>query len=190
MMDDLSQLLFVISNVLLIPVVIGLLILAAWSLMNLGGVVFEAVQRRRRRPSFSNLIQRLKSEPDCRIALDDVPREICFVREALRFPIKSHEKMIDDFQLDCEHAISRLQIGVRLGPVLGLVGTLIPLGPALLALSSGNIELLSQQLIVAFATTVLGLTVGGITYTIATVRRTWYNRDLSDISYLYVRMTK
>jgi len=53
---------------------------------------------------------------------------------------------------------------------LGLVGTLLPLGPGLMALNDGNLGMLSSQLVVAFSTTVVGLLIGGISYAIAMAR--------------------
>lgn len=76
------------------------------------------------------------------------------------------------------------RILARIGPMLGLMGTLIPLGPAMIALSQGNIQELATNLITAFATTVLGLIVGGVGYTLFIVRKRWYLEDLSDVGYL------
>jgi biopolymer transport protein ExbB/TolQ len=66
--------------------------------------------------------------------------------------------------------VNRMRVSVRLGPLLGLVGTLIPLGPGLMALNEGDIGRLSSQLVVAFSTTVVGLLIGGISYALALVR--------------------
>jgi biopolymer transport protein ExbB/TolQ len=66
--------------------------------------------------------------------------------------------------------VNRMRVPVRLGPLLGLVGTLIPLGPGLMALNEGDLGQLSSQLVVAFSTTVVGLLIGGISYAIAMAR--------------------
>ena len=66
--------------------------------------------------------------------------------------------------------VNRMRVPVRLGPLLGLVGTLIPLGPGLMALNDGDLGQLSSQLVVAFSTTVVGLLIGGISYAIAMAR--------------------
>ena len=68
--------------------------------------------------------------------------------------------------------------------MLGLMGTLIPMGPALLALSQGDVMTLANNLIIAFGTTVLGLLIGGIAYMMTEVRNRWYDGDLSDIAYI------
>jgi len=66
--------------------------------------------------------------------------------------------------------VNRVRVYVRLGPCLGLVGTLLPLGPGLMALNEGDLGRLSSQLVVAFSTTVVGLLIGGISYVIAVAR--------------------
>ncbi len=73
---------------------------------------------------------------------------------------------------------------VKLGPMFGLMGTLIPLGPALMGLSTGNIQQLVTNMVVAFSTTVLGLLTGGIAYAILIVKKRWYTQDLSDMEYV------
>lgn len=73
---------------------------------------------------------------------------------------------------------SKTDVLVRLGPIFGLLGTLIPLGPGLAALGSGNIEVLAQSLTIAFDTTVIGLTVGSMAYIVSKFRKQWYEKDL------------
>ncbi len=69
----------------------------------------------------------------------------------------------------------------RNGLILGLMGTLIPLGPGLAALSSGNIEQLATAMTVAFDTTVLGLLIGLFGYIFGRIRRRWYEVTLLEI---------
>lgn len=72
--------------------------------------------------------------------------------------------------------------------MLGLMGTLIPLGPALMGLASGNVAEMARNLVVAFTATVVGLLVSGATYGIGLARRTWYARDVSDLEFLSQRL--
>jgi len=77
------------------------------------------------------------------------------------------------------HATRRLEITdllTRSGPILGLMGTLIPLGPGLTALGNGNIDILATALTVAFDTTVVGLLIGLVAYSMGRVRRRWYEQ--------------
>ena len=75
--------------------------------------------------------------------------------------------------------IERADFITRLAPMLGLMGTLIPLGPGLAALGDGDVKILSTAMSVAFDTTVLGLLCGMIGFVIARVRRRWYDKALS-----------
>jgi biopolymer transport protein ExbB/TolQ len=65
--------------------------------------------------------------------------------------------------------------------MLGLMGTLIPLGPGIAALSRGEFEILARAVSVAFDTTVIGLAVGIVGFIIGRLRRRWYDRVLSEI---------
>lgn len=71
------------------------------------------------------------------------------------------------FEADLGREVDGVRVLVRLGPALGLAGTLIPLGPGLAALGDGDLDRLSTQLILAFSTTVVGLAIGGVGYVLA-----------------------
>ena len=75
--------------------------------------------------------------------------------------------------------IERADFITRLAPMLGLMGTLIPLGPGLAALGDGDVKILSTAMSVAFNTTVLGLLCGMVGFVIARLRRRWYDKALS-----------
>jgi hypothetical protein len=72
-------------------------------------------------------------------------------------------------------AIDRADLLARVGPMLGLMGTLIPLGPGLAALANGQLDLLAQAVTVAFNTTVLGLLIGIVGFMVGRLRRRWYD---------------
>lgn len=75
--------------------------------------------------------------------------------------------------------IERADILTRISPMLGLMATLISLGPGLMALSSGNLNLLAEAMLTAFDATVLGLAAGAAGFVIARLRRRWYDEALS-----------
>ncbi|MEF8834203.1 MAG: MotA/TolQ/ExbB proton channel family protein [Halofilum sp. (in: g-proteobacteria)] len=77
--------------------------------------------------------------------------------------------------------IERADVLARVAPMLGLMGTLIPLGPGIAALSRGEFEILARAVSVAFDTTVIGLAVGIVGFIIGRLRRRWYDRVLSEI---------
>src|SRR5690606_15360765 len=77
--------------------------------------------------------------------------------------------------------IDRADFIARLGPMLGLMGTLIPLGPGLAALGRGELDLLAQAVTVAFNTTVLGLLAGIIGFVLGRLRRRWYDAAMDEL---------
>ena len=106
------------------------------------------------------------------------------VDSAAHEPAKNVQKRFHD------HATKRLEIIdllARSGPILGLMGTLIPLGPGLTALGTGNIDILATALTVAFDTTVVGLLIGLLAYAMGRVRRRWYEQAWQSITTLEVR---
>ncbi len=62
----------------------------------------------------------------------------------------------------------------RISPMFGLMGTLIPLGPGLIALGQGDTKTLSESLLIAFDTTVAGLISGAVAFIISAIRKRWY----------------
>lgn len=67
----------------------------------------------------------------------------------------------------------------RIGPMFGLLGTLIPLGPGIIALGQGDTYTLSTSLLTAFDTTVAGLISAAVAFMISAIRRSWYSNYMS-----------
>lgn len=84
-----------------------------------------------------------------------------------------------DLERRARRRIDRTDFYARLGPIFGLMGTLIPLGPGLAALGDGDVKILSTAIQVAFDTTVLGLLVGAAGFVFGRLRRCWYDALLS-----------
>jgi biopolymer transport protein ExbB/TolQ len=93
-------------------------------------------------------------------------------------------KALADFDLDAQKRLGRTRMLVRAGPALGLMGTLIPLSPALTGLANGNTSALSHDLRVAFSVTVVGLLIGAVAFALSLTRDRLYSQDLSDLQYL------
>jgi biopolymer transport protein ExbB/TolQ len=62
----------------------------------------------------------------------------------------------------------------RIAPMLGLLGTLIPLGPGIMALGEANTQVLSESLLTAFDTTSLGLMIAAVALVVSHIRKRWY----------------
>jgi biopolymer transport protein ExbB/TolQ len=189
---------FMVSNSLLYPVIIILLGLVAWSLVSLGQFVSEYAARSRdikklragcrdaksymQKGENKKAVEALKTSGS-----NDFLRQ--FINELVesltesKFAVEA-EKLLQDYELKITEELEKARLVVKLGPMFGLMGTLIPLGPALMGLSAGNIQQLVTNLVVAFSTTVLGLLSGGIAYAILLVKKRWYTQDLSDMEYV------
>jgi biopolymer transport protein ExbB/TolQ len=76
---------------------------------------------------------------------------------------------------------------VKIGPSLGLLGTLIPMGSSLAALAGGNLQAMAGQMVVAFTTTIIGLATGTAAYVVAAVRQGWVNEDVREQRFLAER---
>jgi biopolymer transport protein ExbB/TolQ len=186
MNDTLGRLLLLISGALLIPDLALLLGFSLFCAINLGGLLGEAIARARHRPEFQRAVQAIrrgkKMDPLKVPARFGLPRlafaELLMSRHAT-------DKLLDDLQLTTDGTLARLHLGIRLGPMLGLAGTLIPLGPALRALSAGDTKTLADGLTIAFATPVVGMLVGGLCFFIHATRRRWYTQDINDVEFLF-----
>jgi hypothetical protein len=99
------------------------------------------------------------------------------------FPVNL-EKLLQRCDLLISKRLEKSKSMIRLGPMFGLMGTLIPMGPALLALTKGDVETLAGSLIIAFGTTVVGLLIGSVAYLITTTRTRWYRQDMNDVHYI------
>ncbi|MBZ5733417.1 MotA/TolQ/ExbB proton channel family protein [Nocardioides sp. TRM66260-LWL] len=98
-------------------------------------------------------------------------------------------KELADVDLDAQRRLGRTRLLVRFGPALGLMGTLIPLAPALEGLASGDVTTLSQNLRTAFSVTVLGLLVGAVAFAVSLVRERLYGQDWSDLEFVAAVLT-
>lgn len=77
---------------------------------------------------------------------------------------------------------------VKVGPSLGLLGTLIPMGTSLASLATGNLEAMAGQMVVAFTTTIIGLATGTVAYVVAAVRHDWVMEAVREQRFLAERL--
>ena len=187
-----------ISQSLLIPVVIILLIFVIFVIISLGGLIFEYSSRTKVSVNdVSNLIldisncdsiETVKStiqnanitntQKGILLKITDTGHMSSASREAYARKLVENEEEVTDKSLRITDIITRI------GPTLGLMGTLIPLGTGLAALGSGDINTLSTALIVAFDTTVVGIGCGALAYVISKIRYGWYDEYLSNLDVL------
>jgi biopolymer transport protein ExbB/TolQ len=180
LLSELLKILLTVSNTLLYPVLIALVILIFISLIMIGGFLSE----------YSVRSKKLKDKLD-KGNLVDFRKKTKTIQEKTKnkkMLTIELERLVQDYDIFFEKKLEKTRLLIRLGPILGLMGTLIPMGPALLGLSTGNIEEMANQLVIAFTSTVIGLFIGGISLFLTTIRRRWYMEDMRDIEYLAERI--
>ena len=188
----------VISQSLTIPVLVILLVIVIISIITLGGVIAEYTSRRKvpvgtirdliydinaaeSVEALQNVISNAKIPKAQKKVLDEIASSQNLgapSREALARKLFEYE---EEKTMD---SLKRTDIITRIGPTLGLMGTLIPMGPGLAALGAGDINTLASSLTVAFNTTIVGIGSGALCYVIGKIRSGWYDRYLSDLDAL------
>ena len=174
--------LYWISYALLYPVILLLMAFVVWSLALAGEFISEYTRRYRDVPGLEELCRKADAST---LRNGKYPFFVsAFIRD-LADQIGRGYFNFDRLFGDCEIAMAKKLETTRLlatvGPMLGLMGTLIPLGPALMGLAEGNVEQLASNLVIAFATTVLGLFSGAVGFSLTMIRRRWYQQDINDI---------
>ena len=162
MQNTLEQTLYTISKIFHLPVMLILLVLLIFIIFQSGIFLTDMTMRIKHRNTFiATALQKIKGYQSS----SATDREIAFA------------KIIQNAQEYNNRKIQIAKYCVKIGPTIGLIGTLSPMAIALSGLASGNFTSLSQQMVTAFSTTILGLIVGATAYTIAHARIQWLRRD-------------
>ncbi|XBB67614.1 MotA/TolQ/ExbB proton channel family protein [Nocardioides sp. WV_118_6] len=204
MKDQLYETIFRASEALEIPVVVLALASLAWVVVELGSFAAETARRLQRRlPALVQAADRARGALDAgdRDAMAQALRAVAwspamgavlasFARDAGTPGAEARmAKQLADFDFGRQRRLGRTRLLVRTGPALGLMGTLIPLSPALEGLAAGDIAALSDNLRLAFSITVLGLLVGAGAFAISLARDRIYGQDFSDLEYVAAILT-
>ncbi len=194
-MKIVSEILFIVSNGLMIPVILLLLyflVKAIWILLGLYGQI--KVQREIS-STLKALVRDYSDEciKDTQIKLQATGESI--VSEYLKRIIEHKhdsrycEHELADFQVEAQKILAKYRMLVKFGPMLGLMGTLIPMGPALVGLGLGDISSMAYNMQVAFATTVIGMLVSGIGLCALQLNQRYYAGYLNDLEFLTSKIT-
>lgn len=196
--EFLTSALNAISQGLQIPVVIFLLLFALIAILMLGGLVSEYTSRMK---VSTDLIEKLVFNINNAPSIEDVKKIVegakipksqkLILMKVIRAQSLTKEsrealarKLIESEENGFTKSLGRTDVITRIGPTLGLMGTLIPMGPGLAALGAGDINTLANSIIVAFDTTVVGIGSGAVAYVVAKIRRRWYEEYLSNLDVL------
>jgi biopolymer transport protein ExbB/TolQ len=163
----LKMLLGEIASVLFLPVMAALLLLGVWMLLQIGMVLRSFIQRMR-----GTLAARTRYIAAMNRATEtssDTQRDLCL------------EEIVQQAERESLALLSRVRFAVRVGPSLGLMGTLIPMSAALNGLAHGDLPGLASNMVIAFSSTVVGIAIGVCAYAIAMIRESWMRADLDAI---------
>ena len=188
----------VISQSLTIPVLVILLVIVIISIIALGGIIAEYTSRRKvpvgtirdliyeineagSVEELKNVISNAKIPKSQKKVLNEIASSQNLGRTSREALARKLFEFEEEKTLD---KLKKTDIITRIGPTLGLMGTLIPMGPGLAALGAGDVNTLASSLTVAFNTTIVGIGSGALCYVIGKIRSGWYDRYLSDLDAL------
>lgn len=169
--------LYVISSAMLFPVVTGLVLLTFWVVIFFGGFLREFIERRQGR---FPVVQRYK---------DAVDREFQQVSDTHAIDI-AVERLLQKTELDVIKSLDRIRFVIRVGPALGLMGTLIPMGISLSSLAQGDMPKMAGSMVTAFTTVVVGLACSVAAYVMSLVKEKWVRADMREMEYLTEMMLR
>lgn len=184
-MDYVNKILFWISSGLMFPTVVALIVMFVISLVKLGEnyqiFIYRVKQKKVIKPYLDLLKQQLVVPNFASNAiLTSSINELFSYRDSL----VRRERVVAEFEAKGRKSLSILKNLAKMGPVVGLMGTLIPMGPALVGLSSGDITSMANNMQMAFATTVVGLIIGGIGFVLQNFQQRWFAEDYATLVFI------
>lgn len=189
-MEIISKGLFWVANSLLIPDIIILLFLFARSLLLIGGFYNQYMVKRKNDKALTDKIKNLNYSSigllKAALPQQDNSLFISYMRDLLTIPPSEaySDFLISNFENEAEKDISLSKLLAKMGPVLGLIGTLIAMSPALVGLSTGDISGMAYNMQVVFATTVVGLVVSAVGLVTLQFKQRWYACDVNNLDYV------
>ena len=187
-----------ITQALQIPVIILLIAFLVFAVYTLGKLLSEYFSRKKVPVSLIKEmiydIYDAESAEDIKNVVNnaDIQRSqkriLSELTESEHLGKKSREtlarRLIDNEEDKIAQNINKTDIVTKIGPTLGLMGTLIPMGPGLAALGTGDVTTLASAITIAFNTTVIGIGAGAIAYFASKIRRRWFGEYLANLDAL------
>lgn len=190
-MEYISRALFGIANSLLIPDIILLILFFLRALVLLGGTYNGLMLRRRNNQRFNHLIKDLTPDgiENLKESLPQKPDSLYvrYLKDMLDNG-KGHEDytdhLITQYETETVKEVNLSRLLAKLGPVLGLIGTLISMSPALVGLSTGDISGMAYNMQVVFAATVVGLVISAVGLFTLQLKQRWFAQDVNNLDYV------
>ncbi|MBR1644684.1 MAG: MotA/TolQ/ExbB proton channel family protein [Bacteroidales bacterium] len=186
-MQSISKVLFGIANSLLVPDIVLLIVFFVWAVVLLGATYGAYMARRRNARLLDEVVKELSVESMGRLK-ETLPQcsssmFVSYLSDVLsRQPDEGYgEWILNRFETESFREINTARLLAKVGPVLGLMGTLISMSPALVGLSSGDISGMAYNMQVVFATTVVGLVVSIVGLFVQQLKQRWLAKDVNDL---------
>lgn len=195
-MNTISDILFWISTGLLVPVVVLLIALFFRALLLVGSFFGQYLSIRKTDKLIREAMESL-TPGNVGLLAEKLPAKstslvVIYMRRILDAQSSSAhvQRLLANFEIAADKDLATSKTLTKLGPILGLMGTLIPMGPALVGLSTGDIASMAYNMQVAFATTVIGLFAGAIGFLTQQVKQRWYLQDMTNLEFLAELLTE
>lgn len=188
-MNYISDILYWISTGLLVPVIVLLIFFFLRSLLLIGSFFGQYMAIRRTSALIGKELEMLDKENVATLS-ERLPKKnpslvVTYMNRLLEADGAAvRRRLLSDFEIEADKDLSVSKTLSKMGPMLGLMGTLIPMGPALVGLSTGDIASMAYNMQVAFATTVVGLFAAAIGFITQQVKQRWYLQDMTDLEFI------
>ena len=188
-MNYISDILHWISTGLLVPVIVLLIFFFLRSLLLIGSFFGQYLAIRPTASLISTELDSLTKENVQSLA-ERLPKKnpslvVTYMNRLLAADSAAmRQRLLADFEIEADKDLSTSKTLSKMGPMLGLMGTLIPMGPALVGLSTGDIASMAYNMQVAFATTVVGLFAAAIGFITQQVKQRWYLQDMTNLEFV------
>jgi hypothetical protein len=165
-----ETLLYSISTMLYLPVLLALAGLSLYLLVCMGSFLGEFNERRR---GIRFLVLAAEAQMTALVAASEGHPELD----------ARLEYVVQQADASGLRRLDSVRFVVRVGPALGLMGTLIPMGIALAGLAQGNMPKMAESMTTAFTATVVGLACSVAAYMLTLRREHWLRSDVTEIAY-------
>ena len=188
-MNYISDILYWISTGLLVPVIVLLIFFFGRALLLIGGFFGQYMAIRRTAALLGKELDGLNRNNVATLS-ERLPKKnpslvVTYMKRLLEADgAAMRQRLLADFEIGADKDLATSKTLGKMGPMLGLMGTLIPMGPALVGLSTGDIASMAYNMQVAFATTVVGLFAAAIGFITGQVKQRWYLKDMTDLEFV------
>ena len=189
-MNYISDILYWISTGLLVPVIVLLIVLFVRSLLLIGSFFGQYMAIRKTEALLKQELDSLTIDklPELRGKLPSKSGSLVMTYIHRILAMKDNpahvQHLLAEYEITADKDLAISKTLTKMGPMLGLMGTLIPMGPALVGLSTGDISSMAYNMQVAFATTVVGLFAAAIGFITQQVKQRWYLQDMTNLEFL------